>query len=227
MPAQHKKATYKPPDLENPFRAGQDNAYADLLWENKKDLRWWRSVVGPGSLLLFLSSLCLNVCEIKQQKIVPVLVNVMPSGEAQYLGEVRQNGAMQVPEAAVHYQVRNFIVNLRSVSTDYQVVYNNIDECFSMVTNGYSPILRQHLLADSPFSHVGKLRRTVEVESVLSVTARSYQINWTETAVDSSSTRKIAKMRAVVSVRLIQPTDETIKKNPLGIYIENCEMAEL
>jgi type IV secretory pathway TrbF-like protein len=34
-------------------------------------------------------------------------------------------------------------------------------------------------------------------------------------------------MRAVVTVRLIQPSDDTIKKNPLGIYIENCEMTEL
>jgi len=227
MPAQHKKAAYKPPDLKNPFLEGQDHAYADLLWENRKELRWWRGVVGPGSLLLFLASLCFNVCSIRQQKTVPVLVNVMPSGEAQYLGEVRQNGALQVPEAAVHYHVRKFISNLRSVSTDYQVVYNNIDECFAMVTSGYSPILRQFLLADSPFNLVGKLRRTVEVESVLNVTARSYQINWSETSIDSSSTRKTARMRAVVSVRLIQPTEETIKKNPLGIYIENCEMTEL
>jgi type IV secretion system protein VirB5 len=226
MPAPHKKTVYKALDLENPFREGQDRAYADLLWENKRELRWWRGIVGPGSLILFFISFCFNMCQTMQQKTVPVLVNVMPSGESQYLGEVRQ-GSMQVPEAAIHWQVRKFISNLRTVSTDYQVVYNNIDDCYTMVTASYQQIMTRQLREHSPFELVGKLRRTVEIESVLNVTARSYQVNWAETTVDTSSTRKIARMRAVVTVRLIPPTDETIKKNPLGIYIENCEMTEL
>jgi type IV secretory pathway TrbF-like protein len=34
-------------------------------------------------------------------------------------------------------------------------------------------------------------------------------------------------MRALLTVRLLAVTDATIKKNPLGIYIENFEMAQL
>jgi type IV secretory pathway TrbF-like protein len=34
-------------------------------------------------------------------------------------------------------------------------------------------------------------------------------------------------MRALVTVKLLPVTDAAVRKNPLGIYIENCEMTEL
>jgi type IV secretion system protein VirB5 len=151
----------------------------------------------------------------------------MPSGESQYLGEVRQTGSVQVPEASIHYQIRTFILNYRTVSTDYQIVYSNIDDCFAMVTQNYTPIFRQELLDNSPFSLVGKIRRSVEIESILLITGRSYNVNWTESSYDASANHTTAKMRAVVTIRLATPTDASIKRNPLGIYIESFEMTEL
>jgi type IV secretion system protein VirB5 len=227
MPSLHKSAAYKPLDVPNPFREGQDKAYADILQDKMKETRWWRGIVGAGVLILSFVNFCFFVYAVRQQKTVPVLINVMPSGESQYLGEVRQSGVLQVPEAAILFQVRKFITNLRSISTDYQVVYNNIDECYVMITSAYAPILTRMLRDSSPFDLVGKVRRTVEVESALNITARSYQIDWIEATIDSSSSRKTARMRALVTIQLIPATDATIKKNPLGIYIENCEMTEL
>ena len=225
MPATHKSSLYKPIDAPNPFQEGGDKAYADLLQNQINETAWWRRI-GVFSLLMFLINFCFFVYAVNLQKTVPVLVNVMPSGEAQYLGEVRQNGELQIPEAAILYQIRKFIINLRSVSTDYQVLYDNINECFSMVTANYAPIMRQMILNASPFELVGKTRRTVSIETVLHITERSYQVNWIENTLDSSS-QKNTKMRAVVTIRLITPNDTTIRKNPLGIYIENCEMTEL
>jgi len=226
MPAIHKKTVYKPLPVSNPFQEGQDRAYADILLDKVKEAQLWRKTVFVNAGF-FVIALILFFYSINQQKTVPVLVNVMPSGESQFLGEVRQSGTVQVPEAAIHYDIRKFVSNLRSVSTDYQVVYNNIDECFVMSTSGYSQILRRMVLADSPFDLVGKIRRTVEIESILNITGRSYQINWTETVIDSSSGPKSFKRRAVITVRLVTPTDATIRRNPLGIYIENFEMTEL
>ena len=226
MPAKHKDTVYKPLPVPNPFQKGQDRAYADILLDKMKEAQLWRKTAFLN-VGLFIIALILFFFSVSQQKTVPVLVNIMPSGESQFLGEVRQGGAVQVPEASVHYEVRKFVHNLRSVSTDYQVVYANIDECFVMSASNYSPVLRSFLLADSPFDLVGKIRRTVEIESVLNITGRSYQVNWAETVIEPSSSPKISRMRAVVTVRLVTPTDATIKRNPLGIYIENFEMTEL
>jgi type IV secretion system protein VirB5 len=225
MAAAHKNTVSKPLPIPNPFHNGQDRAYADILADKMKETKTWRYSAAASGFLFFLSLILFLVSMCRQQT-VPVLVNVMPSGESQYLGEVRQ-GTVQVPEAAIHYDIRKFVSCLRSVSVDYDVVYNNIEECLLMATSGYLPILRKNILENSPFDLVGKMRRTVEIESVLNVTGRSYQVNWTETVVESSSSPKNAKMRAVVTIRLVTPTDATIKRNPLGIYIENFEMTEL
>jgi type IV secretion system protein VirB5 len=226
MASIHKKSAYKPLDVPNPFQKGQDRAYSDILDHSMKENRLHRRFSWIN-IFLFAVSLIFFFVSISQQKTVPVLVNVMPSGEAQYLGEVRQSGSINVPDAAIHFQIRTFISNIRSVSTDYQVVYNNIDDCFFMVTSTYQPVMRQMLINNSPFDLYGKIRRSVEIESILNFTDHSYQVNWTETVIESSSNPKKSKYRAVVTIRLISPTDATIKRNPLGIYIENFEMTEL
>jgi type IV secretion system protein VirB5 len=226
MAATHKSSSYKPVDAPNPFREGQDKAYADILLDKMKEARWWR-LTGAGCLALFAASIVISYATLRAQKTVPVLVNVMPSGEAQYLGEVRQNGAAAAPEAAIQYQARKFVTNLRSVSTDRQVLYNNIDECYAMITSSYEPVLTRSLRSASPFDLVGKLRRSIEVESVLKITGNSYQIDWTETVTEQAGSPKHARFRALVTVRLLPVTDASIKKNPLGIYVENFEMTEL
>jgi len=226
MPATHKRSIFKAIDAPNPFQEGGDKAYADLLQNQINETTVWRRVC-LFSLIMFFINFCFFVYAVNLQKTVPVLINVMPSGESQYLGEVRRNGELQIPEAAILYQIRKFIINLRSVSTDYQVLYDNIAECFDMTTTDFSPILRQTLLRNDPFLLVGKLRRAVSIESVLHITERSYQVNWIENTVDTSADQKNTKMRAVVTIQLLTPNETSIKKNPLGIYIENCEMTEL
>jgi len=227
MPSIHKNSTYKPLDVSNPFQQGQDQAYADILLHVTQESKIWRRLT-VSHVALFAISLVLFFVSVAQQKTVPVLVNVMPSGESQYLGEVRQNGDFQVPDAAIHFQIRTFVSNVRSVSTDYDIIYNCIDDCFFMCTASYEPIMRKMILDNSPFELYGKMRRSCEFESVLHVTGNSYQVNWTETVIEpSSSSIKKNKYRAVATIRLIKPTDDTIKRNPLGIYIENFEMTEL
>ena len=226
MPAKHKSINYKALPVSNPFQKGQDKAYSDILLHAINESKTWRkfTLVITG---FFIIQLIFFVVSMNQQDIVPVLVNVMPSGESQFLGEVRQGANVAIPEAAIHFEIRRFVTNLRTVSTDYQIVFNNIDDLFSMTTSDYIPILQQMLRNNSPFELVGRIRRTVEIESVLNITGRSYNINWTEHTIDTSARQTSTRYRAVVTIRLINPTDATIRRNPLGIYVENFEMTEL
>jgi len=225
MAAKHKSTLYKALPIPNPLQEGQDRAYSEILGHAIKETNLWRKVffVNIG---VFILALILFLTAISQQQIIPVLVNVMPSGEAQFLGEVR-HGNLQIPEAAVHFEIRRFVTNLRTISTDHQVVFNNIDDLFSMATASYVPILRQKLIANSPFEEVGRIRRSVEIESVLNITERSYAINWREIVIDLNARQTTTRFRAVITVQLLTPTEHTIRRNPLGIHIENFEMTEL
>ena len=225
MPAAHKKAHYKPLPLKNPFKAGQDGAYADILLHVTNESKTWRRT-SFLIVFLFILNFFFFIISMNQQEVVPLLVNVMPSGKTQFLGEVR-SGSYQVSEAVIHYEIRKFVSNLRTVSTDYQIVYEYIDLIFNMSTRDFVPVLRQIINNDSPFEQVGRIRRTVDIESVLNITGRSYNINWTEHVVDSSGRQTSSRFRAVVTIRLTTPTSSTVIRNPSGVYIENFEMTEL
>ena len=226
MAAIHKSTTYKPGDVPNPFQEGQDRAYGDILKDKMDEMKWWRKIIGLGFLALSFINFIFFVYALSTQKTVPVLINVLPTGEAAYLGEVRQS-AVQVPEAAILYQVRKFITNLRSVSTDAEVLYNNIDDCYYMVTGSYEPIMTRTLRAASPFDLVGKIRRTVDIKSVLRTTGNSFQIDWTESSIEPGGSTRNTQMRALVTVKMLPPDASFIRKNPLGIFIDNCEWTEL
>ncbi len=193
MAAKHKKAFYKPVEVKNPFNDSADRAYAEILQDNINEKKRWQKTFFINTffsavyLVLFFYALNL-------QRAIPMLVNVTPEGEARYIGEVRQ-GSFSVPEAAVHFQIRTFVHKLRSVATDYQVVYDNIDDCFQMVTADYGKIMRQALLEESPFDMVGKQRRSLEIESVLHITGSSYQINWTETVIEKQLSKLLLLLK--------------------------------
>jgi type IV secretion system protein VirB5 len=189
--------------------------------------KWWQRVIGIGSLALFAAALALFFIALSRQEIIPVLVNVLPSGESSYLSEVRRSGDFQVPDSAVFYQVRKFITNIRSIPVDPYVLNTNILECYAMATSSYEQILTRNLRANSPFPLVGKIRRSVEIESALRITGSSYQVDWYETVSESGGSPSRVKMRALITVRLITPEPSFIKDNPLGIFIEACEWTEI
>jgi type IV secretion system protein VirB5 len=225
MPAQHKNTVYKSRNVENPFKEGGDEAYADILFDKMKEVKWWRNIVGVGILILSIANVMLHCSSSNRQQNIPMLVNVMPTGEAQFLGEVRA-GQLQIPEAAIVFQVRTFITNLRSISTDPQVLHDNIVSCFFMVTNNYEHILRQMLNTNSPFNLVGRVRRSAEIESIIRITQDTYQVDWIDVTLEGTM-RRNARMRALVTVRILPVTQENVRSNPLGIYIDNMEMTEL
>ena len=183
MPASQKPTVYSPTPPANPMLM-QGKAVGDILAESRRRSNFSFYFFGIGGYVLFAVSLDLFYFAISMQTTVPVLVNVMPTGEASFLGEVRQTGEINVPESAILYQIRRFISNIRSIPADAQVLFNNIEECYSKVTNTYEPHMTRHLRANSPFPLVGKIRRTVEIESTIRITGSSYQVDWIEVSVE-------------------------------------------
>jgi type IV secretion system protein TrbF len=226
MPATHKPTAYRPPPIQHPFYQGQDKAFGSILEDTQKTKNFVLYVVGGGSLVLFAAAVILFLVSLSRQHTVPVLVNVLPSGESSYLGEVKQ-AEFQVPEAAIFYQVRKFITNLRTIPVDPYVLSANINECYAMITSSYEKIFTPSLRANSPFPLVGKIRRSIEIESTLHITGNSYQVDWTESTFESGGNPSRVKMRALITLRLIAPDPSFIKDNPLGIFIEACEWTQL
>jgi len=218
----HKTTVFKSPEMENPMKA-QEKVFNDLLENERKDKRLWQwiTLVFAAFCLLGIGGLFYGI---SLQRTVPVLVAVTDFGESKYLGKVDET-TFHVPEAAIQYQVKDFVDKLRSIPYDPDVLYNNIEDCYAMVTNNCESKMTAELRENSPFVQVGKLKREVTIQSILQLSKNSYQVDWTET--ETGNSNYSVSVRGVFTVALRTPTDQTIAKNPLGIYIDDYSMTLL
>jgi type IV secretory pathway TrbF-like protein len=225
MASLHKPTTYAPLALNNPFEA-QDKKYSDLLLNAQKEKKMYQIIA-----LICLAFTGLSICGlfygVSLQKNIPYLINVMPTGESQYLGEVRYTGDLQIPEAAIQFQVKTFLTYLRSISGDYDMLYRDISLCYNMVTSECGKKMTKELTDDSPFkaSRAG-IKKTLQIESILKLTNGTYQLDWIESTAESGQVKR-ARLRGLFTVKLLQPTEKNIQTNPLGIYIENYDITIL
>jgi type IV secretion system protein VirB5 len=218
----HKPATYKSMEIDNPM-AGQDKVYDDLLQNERSDKKRWR-----GIAYIFVCFTLLGIAGlfygISLQRAVPVLVATTEWGEPKYLGSVTQS-SFKVPQAALEYEVKDFISKLRTVSSDAYVVYNNIESCYAMVTPDFEEKMTRDLKENSPFDLIGKSERAVQIQSILKLSTGSYQVDWSEVTIGKNA--GTVYMRGIFTVTLLVPNERTIQKNPLGIYISNYAITTL
>jgi type IV secretion system protein VirB5 len=226
MSSLHKPTTYAPLALDNPFRA-QDKKYADLLLNAQKEKKMYQ-VIALVCLAFTGLAICGLFYGVSLQKNIPYLVNVMPTGESRYLGEVRYSGELQIPESAVQFQVKTFLTYLRTVSGDYDMLYRDISLCYNMVTPECGNKMTAELTGNSPFkaSKAGT-KRTLQIESVLKLTNGTYQLDWIESTSSSGGQVRRERLRGLFTVKLLAPSDKNIQTNPLGIYIDNYDITVL
>jgi type IV secretion system protein VirB5 len=225
MASHHKKTIYAELPVANPF-ARQEKVYGDLLENERKGKNFWRvtAFILQGCVALSIGILWYAVT---LPKTVPLIVTVAPWGEAEYRGEAAglsyQNA--QIPEIAIQYQVREFVRELRGISTDSEVLYQNITRCYARVTEKCNRKMTAALREEDPFSSVGKTRRNVTIETVLRLSTQTWQVDWIESTAGTNSGTK--RMRGVFTVELLEPSAKQRVLNPLGIYIDDYDFTEI
>jgi len=215
------------PDLEipNPFNA-QDRVWDGLIGEERKAKNTWR-LVAFISLTLIVAAICALVWAVNLPKVVPLVITVAPWGETRYIGDVANIGYknIHVPEVAIQYQLRDFVTKLRSISTDSEVLYQNIKDCYDKVTNSGGELMTTNVRKEDPFAQVGKQRRTVTIESILRISSESWQVDWLETTIGTGA--GIIRFRGLFNVKLLEPSEKQRIKNPLGIYVDDYDMTNI
>ena len=181
-------------------------------------------------LLILAVALVVMIYAINLPRTVPMVITVSDWGEAKYVGEVSKlnYAGIKVPAIAIEYQLRKFVSNKFTLSTDPNVVRKNLKDCYSCLTNSSSQKLSEELRAYNPLRDVGKIVRNVEIQSVLNVTQNSYQVDFIVTTSSiSGRVEKVARYRGLLTTALMEPSDDDKILNPLGIYIKNFDFTEI
>ena len=203
--------------------------YDRIVGEQCKENKTWRRIAVLG-ICAFFASLVVLVYALNMPKTVPLVVTVSDWGEAKYVGDISKYSytGIHVPEIAIQYQLRKFIINLYTIPADATVLKANYKDCYSALTRTSSDKLSKMLQETNPFKDFGSINRTVEIESVLALSQNSYQVDYFVTTErrDASESKK-ERMRAVMTTKMMEPPKEDQVLNPLGIYITNWDVTTI
>lgn len=203
--------------------------YNQLKRMDKINEKKWKFVAIFSSLCLGLT-LMLLAYTINLPKTVPLIISVNDFGEAKYIGAANKlnYSGMRVPQVAIEYQIRKFITNKYSLSTDGAVCRDNIRDIYAMLTSSATVKYSDELKEVNPLTEVGKTIRTVDIESILKLSANSYQIDFYVISENYEHRQRTSThIRGIVHIEFLTPEKEDQIKNPLGIYIKNYDFTEI
>ena len=154
-----------------------------------------------------------------QSIVTPYVVEVDRTGQVRAVGEAAT--PYRPADAQVAYHLARFVTLVRSLSIDPIVVRQNWLEAYEYTTDRGAAALNDYARTNDPFVRVGKESVTVQVSSVVRASDASFNVRWTERRFVNGAPAGTERWNAVISIVLQTPrTEQRLRKNPLGIYVD-------
>lgn len=193
------------------------------------EARTWRTIC-VLSMAAFFISLGVLVWAFSLPKKIPVIVSLSEIGEAKYIGDASKFSytGITVPEVAIHFSLRSFVSNMYTVPGDSEVLKKNLQDCYSYLTSNSASKLTNVLKKSNPFDNFGSVRKKVLIETVLAITKDSYQVDFIlETSRPDGTQATQKKIRGLLTIKMLEPSESDRLTNPLGIYIMDFDFTEI
>ena len=205
------------PEPETPFqRAGQ--LWDERIGSARVQARNWR-LMAFGTLALSAGLASGLAWLSMQSRVVPYVVEVDSLGAARAVAPLEAGVTPTDPQIAWH--LAQFIRNVRGVSLDPVLMRQAWLGAYDFVTRRGAQFLNDYARAADPFGSAGERTVSVQVTSVVRASDRSFQVKWIETAYARGAEAGRSRWTAILTIVSRAPKDaETLRKNPLGIYVD-------
>ncbi|MGO4683522.1 conjugal transfer protein TrbF [Hyphomicrobium sp. 2TAF46] len=206
----------KTPQPETPYqRAAQ--AWDDRIGSARVQARNWR-FMAFGSLALSAGFAAALVWETARGTVVPWVVQVDRLGQAQAVAPAQAGYTPSDPQIA--FYLARFVEEVRSIPADPVIVRQDWLRAYDFTTSTGAVALNEYARANDPFAKVGRQQIAVDVSSVIRASPGSFRVAWTERRYQDGALADTARWTAIISVVVQTPGDaDTLRKNPLGIYV--------
>jgi len=140
--------------------------------------------------------------------------------------------APDVVDRMERYEIATFIRESREVSSDPQVEQRMLNSLLAHTRGAADRFLDEYYHADTahnPFQIAQKQTVSVQIDSILQLSPKSYQVRWTEQARDLNGVTNGAPSHweAQLQTEIAPPrSDEAIVSNPLGFYVNQISWTE-
>ena len=153
-----------------------------------------------------------------QSIVTPYVIEVDEAGQVRAVGEAAT--PYRPSDAQVAYHLGRFIGLVRSLSIDPIVVRQSWLDAYDYATDKGAVVLNDYARVNDPFTRIGKESVSVQITSVVRASDASFNVRWTETLFVNGALDRTERWNAVVSTVLQAPrTEQRLRKNPLGIYV--------
>jgi type IV secretion system protein VirB5 len=133
----------------------------------------------------------------------------------------------QPTDPQIAWHLARFITDVRSISLDPVLMRQNWLSAYDFVTGRGAHFLSQYARDANPFGDVGTRTVSVQVTSVVRASDRSFQVKWTEREYERGNLAGTSRWTAILSVVQRPPSSaETLRKNPLGLYIDAIDWSQ-
>lgn len=203
----------------NPYldaRREWNERYGDFIarernWQRLAYLSVLVALVAVGGLAVAAS----------QNKYVPYIVEIDKLGRMQAVQPASR--AHPLDARFLKAQLATFIESLRSVVVDGQVQRQRVFQAYAMLrpSDAATGMVSAHFRDASPFERAQTETVSVQIETILPLSAHSWRLEWREIVRDRSGVRIGAeRWTATATTVIVPPTDEThLLKNPAGLYV--------
>ncbi len=214
----------------NPYfeaRREWDERYADLALGKRN----WQ--IAAGGLLAVSLILAIGIVWVAtRSRYIPYVVEVDKLGYALTVPQpLTPTSVPDVTDRIERYEVAAFIRNARAVSSDAQVEQEMLNALLAHARGAADRFLDEYYHSDgfahNPFKRAQKETVTVQIDSILKLSAESYQVRWTETERDlgGAALGAPAHWEAVLKTEIVPPnSDDAIVSNPLGFYVTQISL---
>jgi len=208
---------------ETPYqKAGQ--VWDERIGSARVQARNWR-LMAIGLLAALVMTSGALVWRSLQSAVTPYVVEVEADGGVRAVAPAL--GAYNPSDAQIAHHLAAFIQNIRSLSIDPVVVRQNWLKAYDMVTDKAALTLHEYARENDPFAEIGRRSRAVEVVSVVRVTETSFQARWLEKTYENGALTGAGRFTGHFTLIQNTPRDaETLRANPLGIYIHSLNWGE-
>lgn len=204
------------PQPATPYQAAQQ-AWDERIGSARVQASNWR-LMAFGCLALALLMAGGLVWRSAQSIVTPYVVEVDNGGQVRAVGEAAT--PYRPNDAQIAYHLARFVTLVRSLSIDPVVVRQNWLDAYDYTTDRGAAVLNDYARVNDPFARVGKETVTVQITSVVRASDASFQMRWTERRYVNGVAAGLERWTAMASIVLKTPrTEERLRRNPLGIYV--------
>lgn len=160
--------------------------------------------------------------------VIPYVVEVDTStGMVKNAGPLQEN-KYTPQEAETKYFISKFIINTREIPLDPVVYKEHWNTAYAFLTKAASSKMNAEIKNEKTAEKFGKRTVQVNITSILPMEgSNSYQVRWNEEEFAIGSGEKtVTPMSGIFTITNIPAKDEeTLKVNPLGVYISDFNWA--